>query len=372
MFFLLFFVRCTKKSDSVRIVTVTLYTTSNTKGALYKITQIPFLDEEEQLVDSFYSKTIRDTIIFKIKNTDQRLFRITMSESDMVINFINDVPEIIIHADYFENAYSFRGTTENVTLKRFEDEQLALKKQLHTMSRGLQNLKRIRPQDPRIDSLTIYLNGKLKDVTNRYIGFADTTNNPVAFMFAYDQVDFNDDHARLKNFINRAAVRFPNYLPITALQEKTLQYLKVLEEEYEVGQLLPDLILPNQDGQPFSVKSLRGKIVFIDFWSTWCAHCLLYTPHKKKAKKIFSNNDFEIVSIALDDNLELWKSLIKKDSFGYQLIDKKMWEGVAVNTWKFDSIPFNFLISREGYIIKKALPPDSLVSALSDVLSERE
>jgi thiol-disulfide isomerase/thioredoxin len=348
---------------------VTIYTVSNTKGVLYKIKEVPFINEDEKLIDSSYSTTIRDTLVFKIRSSEQRLFRITMSANDMVINFINDVPNVIIHADFFENTYSFEGSTINIALKEFEDEQLVLRKQAHTTSRGLQNLKRLRPQDSRIDSLTMAVNNKLQEVANRYVAFADTTENPVAFMFVYDHIDFLGDHAQTKDFINRAAQRFPDYLPIKTLQRKTLQYLRILEEEYNVGQLLPDLTLPDRNGQPFSTSSLRGKVVFIDFWSTWCSHCLSYTSSKKKARSLFPNDDFEIVSIALDDNLELWKSITIEDTCGYQLIDEKMWEGTAVNTWKFDSIPFNFLISKDGYIIKKGLPPDSLVTVLSSVLS---
>jgi hypothetical protein len=74
---------------------------------------------------------------------------------------------------------------------------------------------------------------------------------------------------------------------------------------------------------------------------------------------------FEIVSVAIDSEKEDWELILEKENLNWtQLIDEKMWQGTAVKTLKFDSIPFNFLVNPEGRIIAKAIKPDSLLPVL--------
>ena len=77
--------------------------------------------------------------------------------------------------------------------------------------------------------------------------------------------------------------------------------------------------------------------------------------------------NFEIVSIAIDSETEMWKDKIYSQQLNWiQLIDEKMWQGKAVQTFKIDSIPFNFLVDEKGIVIKKAIPRDSVYYYLSE------
>jgi hypothetical protein len=65
----------------------------------------------------------------------------------------------------------------------------------------------------------------------------------------------------------------------------------------------------------------------------------------------------------------VWTDLITKANYSWpQLIDEKMWRGTAAKTLKFDSIPFNFLVSPQGRILAKAIRPDSLIIVLKKVI----
>lgn len=76
-----------------------------------------------------------------------------------------------------------------------------------------------------------------------------------------------------------------------------------------------------------------------------------------------------MVSIALDDEKERWIDAIKKDTLPWtQLVDEKMWFGPTAKTLKLDSIPFNFLVDKQGRILAKAIRPDSLHSAIARYL----
>src|SRR6185369_14055447 len=153
---------------------------------------------------------------------------------------------------------------------------------------------------------------------------------------------------------------------IQKLKDETLDYLKIFEEEYNVGDVLPELVLPDRMGIKFSTYSLKGKFVFIDFWSTWCEACMQYDKEKEKAKKIFAPEKFEIVSIALDAEKEAWKNYLQQKKYDWpQLIDEKMWNGPTRKAYKIDSIPFNFLVAPDGRVLAKAIKPDSVVAVIS-------
>jgi hypothetical protein len=90
--------------------------------------------------------------------------------------------------------------------------------------------------------------------------------------------------------------------------------------------------------------------------------------YKKKALQQFGNRNFSMVSISLDPEKEMWKQAIKQDGYKWpQLIDEKAWMGPAVLAFKFDSLPFNFLIDPNGRIIDKALYGDSLLVKLNQL-----
>ena len=96
---------------------------------------------------------------------------------------------------------------------------------------------------------------------------------------------------------------------------------------------------------------------------------MAYNQYKILAYKELSRDKFEIVSVAIDAEKEIWQKQISNEVFKWpQLIDTQMWKGVAVTTLKFDSIPFNFLVSPEGRIINKAIKPDSLLTILAKAI----
>jgi len=361
---------CTRKSPYR--TEIILNTVSSKRGVWFKVEQVPFNDEKKKIVDSIFSEKIVDTLIFHVQSNEQRLFKIKASDiNNTPIIFVNDVSSIVINVNYFDNNYTFSGSKASIVLKQFEDEQLKLREQAKRIDRLIQNLNRLRPGDQRIQQLLSDFNIKRQTIESRYISFADTVQNPAAFMYVYDNVNFKQDYVKLKRFVDKAAVRFPEYPPIQNLKLKVGEYLKILEEEYIVGERLPDIDLLDRKARPFSLSALRGKVVFVNIWSTWCPQCRAYLEAERKMWQIFPD-ELETVSIALDDDVDNWKNLMDRENYSHiQLLDKQVWDGVTVHTWKFDSIPVNFLISKEGYIVGKSISPDSLFAAISKEIGKR-
>jgi peroxiredoxin len=138
----------------------------------------------------------------------------------------------------------------------------------------------------------------------------------------------------------------------------------------EIEQQAPDIILSKIDGSSFSLSSLKGKIVLIDFWATWCAPCVGEQPELKTLYDTFSDRvkkqEFEILGISLDKNKESWQKAI--DRFGIswiQVSDLKFWKSPVAKAYEIEELPFNVIIDGQGKIIAKNLHGKDLESFLS-------
>lgn len=332
-------------------------------GRMAYLEQVPFSNESKKVLDSAKIKGSNVDLVFDIPEGEERVFRLKVSDSQVNIYFVNDVPEIEISVAILHPAnYTISGSPANESLTGFLRAQDSLaekgRKLAEQATGGQVGIDSGRSAKQGYDSIQ-------RLFFERYRKFCDTVKSPASFLMVYNHVDFGKDYQSLKKFILRAAERFPEHSRIQLLKEKTLAYLKIFEEEYEVGQKLPDIVLPAPSGMIYSTAALHGKYYLLNFWSSWCDICFPYNEEIKKAKAILPASRFEAVSIAIDSEKEQWKTLIKNHNLNWvQLIDEKMWQGPAIQTYKIDSIPFNFLVNPEGIIIKKAISSDSILSCL--------
>lgn len=177
---------------------------------------------------------------------------------------------------------------------------------------------------------------------------------------------------------SKLAAAYPN-------EPLTLEYGKLIsatemqmmanqaEEAVQIGQPAPDIVLQDPNGKNISLSSLKGKVVLLDFWASWCGPCRRENPNVVKVYHKYKDRGFTIYSVSLDgiddrtmsrlgsqdqvnammqDSKARWLDAIDKDglSWSYHVSDLKKWDSMGAAIYGVRSIPRTFLIDREGKI----------------------
>jgi thiol-disulfide isomerase/thioredoxin len=144
----------------------------------------------------------------------------------------------------------------------------------------------------------------------------------------------------------------------------------------DVGQRAPELTFKSPEGKEISLSSLRGKIVLVDFWASWCMPCRMENPnlvqvYKKYSDKRFTRGDgFTIYSVSLDNDKQAWVNGIKSDGLIWDshVSDLQGWNAAPAQMYKVQAIPANFLVDADGVIIAKDLRSDALGKMMETLL----
>lgn len=163
------------------------------------------------------------------------------------------------------------------------------------------------------------------------------------------------------------------------MYEKSINQLKAQREQMmaqqkiKLGEMAPDIELPDPNGKMIKLSSLKGKVVLLDFWASWCGPCRRENPHVVEIYNKYKDKGFTVFSVSLDgldsrarstvpaDQLDAkidatrkqWTDAIQKDNLSWptHVSDLTKWESAPAKAYGVSSIPRTFLIGRDGRII---------------------
>ncbi len=123
-------------------------------------------------------------------------------------------------------------------------------------------------------------------------------------------------------------------------------------EHLKKGLPAPSFSYPDKTGKKVGLEDLKGKVVYVDVWATWCGPCKVEIPHLEKLQEKFHDQPVAFVSVSIDQNAEAWEKMVKENNMsGIQILADQAGNSQICKDYKIKGIPRFILIDQAGNIV---------------------
>ncbi|HEY0030409.1 MAG TPA: TlpA disulfide reductase family protein [Bacteroidia bacterium] len=335
----------------------TLYLEQMATDGLIKV-DTAILDENGEFT---MNPTIKEIGFYRLKTND-RNFATFIFDVNQKVNISGDVADL-------GNSYTVEGSPDSKLFWEINQVSADNYRKRDSLQKIFQAFVNITKMDSiRIDSMSDALEKpytELVDVHNQYLkNFIEKNSSSFAALAAIQQLppeEFMDTYFKLDEGLY---AKYPASPYIKAFHEGVAASKKIAP-----GTMAPEINMNTPEEKPLALSSLRGKVVLIDFWASWCGPCRAENPNVVKAYNKYKSKGFDIYSVSLDKDMDKWKQAIMADKLSWKshVCDFKFWQSPVVALYNFNSIPTNVLIDKEGKIIAKNLRGEELDKKLEEL-----
>ena len=346
-------------------------TTSNEDVFIYK-----FKNNQPYKIDS--SKNVQNHY-FEIEAPLPELCLIGSSLNESLLFIAENKLENSITKN--NNNYPFdvsvKGDSTNIFLQHYFDKKNQLLSELQTL-----NDNSFESREQSTQKLANH-----KEFVKKFIN--DHKNSPAVLMLlgeVTNPIEFKKELLIIKNVVEK---RYKNnqFLSevnkIIASGNKQQQFIeqqklvaKQQEEQkktlgIELGAIAPDINLKDPNGKLIQLSNLKGSIVLLDFWASWCRPCRAENPNVVRLYNKYKSKKFTVYSVSMDKDKQKWLDAIKQDQLSWKnhVSELQGWNSTAGAKYGVSSIPSTFLINKKGEICGYNLRGEQLEKKIIELLN---
>ncbi|MFD2524551.1 TlpA family protein disulfide reductase [Flavihumibacter stibioxidans] len=119
----------------------------------------------------------------------------------------------------------------------------------------------------------------------------------------------------------------------------------------KIGSQAPEIVLKDKEGRLKTLSSLKGKVVLVDFWASWCVPCRKSNRQMVPLYRKYQSKGFEIYGISLDEDPADWQKAVATDRIKWWQVNEAGWNAPNALAWGIEQLPTSFLLDKDGRII---------------------
>jgi peroxiredoxin len=168
-----------------------------------------------------------------------------------------------------------------------------------------------------------------------------------------------------------AKVRFESFVKMRPESDPRVQRASryISQPELARARMAPAFAVTTVDGQRVSLDDLKGKVVLLDFWATWCGPCRQALPHMRSLAKTFQGQPLVILSVSLDADEQKWKDFITQNEMTWLHYRDGGFTGPVSRMFGVQAIPHTFTIDAEGVLQDEQIGDASIEGKLKKLVA---
>jgi peroxiredoxin len=318
---------------------------------------------------------------FKGESSIPTYYLLKLSGNKFITLLVDSLDNIVVEADAanFGREYLVKGSVGSIQVKELTENLNRTEHKLDSL-RQLNNLYKGNPDYENLkekwnEEYVVLIEEQSKFSTDFVLANPFSMASVYALYQKYrDQSYVIRDLQTMRTAASALNAIYPNSILVKALYENTLQYLrdekaaqmkKFIEEE---GANSPDIVLPNVNGKEIALSSFRGKVVLLHFWAAEDQGSRILNSLLADAYKKYKNKGLEIYQVNVGNNRSEWIDVIDNDKLSWTNVGDLEGSTKARLSYNIQSIPYNYLLDKEGKIIAKNLTGTDLDKALAQIL----